>query len=441
MKAYIYTLGCRVNQSESMMIADGLSALGVEIISQAEGADFMVVNSCALTEFAEAKTRRAIKDFRKKNPNAKICATGCYAQTNPQSLINSGVGLIVSNARKAEMPQLAYNFVNSGQIENVEFFTSQNAELNFLQSKNYSLPNLGFLGDIPIQSRTNLKIQDGCDNACAYCIIPRARGLPASRSIAEILSDAKNLASRGVAEIILTGINLSKFSASIAELIDKINAIDDLKRIAIGSVEPPVKDVEKLCQMMKDPAHKLARHFHISLQSASDKTLQNMRRKYSVKEFFDMLNLIKSFDENIGVGTDVICGFPQETESDFEETYENIKKSKLNFLHVFTYSSRSQTMAATMPQIPLSERKKRADTLRLLGENLKKKFFETQEGREEFVLLENQLPNGMYLGYTSNYIQVAVKIEKPSLKNKMCKVKIGKSLGTGRVKAEFLGLI
>ena len=441
MKAYIYTLGCRVNQSESMMISDGLASLGAEISSAPENADLMVVNSCALTESAEAKTRRAIKDFRRKNPNAKICATGCYAQTDAESLRACGVGLIVSNARKADVPRLAYEFALSGKTVNSEYFDSQNAEARFLEKLNYSQKDLGFLGDAPVYDRTNLKIQDGCDNACAYCIIPRARGLPRSRDVGDIVRDAENLASRGVAEIILTGINLSKFSGSLTSLINRINSIGGVKRIALGSIEPPVKEVEVLCAMMKDSSHKLARHFHISLQSACGKTLKNMGRKYGVGEFFGMVDFIKSADENIGIGTDIICGFPEESESDFEETFENVKKSKLNFLHVFTYSPRPRTLSALKPQIPLQTRKKRSDALRVLGESLKRKFFESQEGKEEFVLLENRLPNGVYLGYASNYVQTAVKIDKLGLKNRMCRVKIGKPIGAGRVKAEFLELV
>ncbi|MBR4597930.1 MAG: radical SAM protein, partial [Opitutales bacterium] len=191
---------------------------------------------------------------------------------------------------------------------------------------------------------------------------------------------------------------------------------------------------------MKDPSHKLARHLHISLQSACDKTLKNMRRKYSAEEFFGMLKFIKSADENIGIGTDVICGFPGETEEDFDKTFETIKNSKLNFLHVFTFSPRPQTLAASMPQMPLPLRRARADKLRALGAELKRKFFESQEGKIENVLLENQISGGIYLGYASNYIQTAVKIKEGGLKNRMCRVKIGKPAGLGRVNAEFLGL-
>ena len=225
----------------------------------------------------------------------------------------------------------------------------------------------------------------------------------------------------------------------MADLTDELSAIKGLKRIGLGSIEPPVKELEKLCARMSDSSHKLARHFHISLQSACDKTLKSMRRKYSVGEFFGMLDFIKSAVENIGVGTDVICGFPGETEDDFLETFENIKNSRLNFLHVFTFSPRPKTLAFAMPQIPLPLRRSRADKLRGLGAELKRKFFAEQEGKEELVLLENQIPGGFYLGHASNYIQTAVKIKEGGLKNRMCRVKLGKPLGSGRINAEFLG--
>ncbi|MBR4596871.1 MAG: radical SAM protein, partial [Opitutales bacterium] len=246
MKVFIYTLGCRVNQSESMMIADGLERLGAEVAKEPGGADLMVVNSCALTEFAEAKTRRAIRDFKKKNPNSKICATGCYAQTNAEALRECGVGLIVSNARKKDLPRLALDFLKGGNLGGLQTLSSHCAEAKMLSAIGYDFGDLGFAGDAPVSDRVNLKIQDGCDNACAYCIIPRARGLPRSRSAKEIVADAKNLASRGVAEIVLTGINLSKFGASLADLIDGLNEIKGLKRIGLGSIEPPVKELEKL---------------------------------------------------------------------------------------------------------------------------------------------------------------------------------------------------
>lgn len=443
-KAEVFTLGCRVNQSESAMIEDGLRALCVEIVESGQDADLLVVNSCALTEFAEAKTRRAIKAFKKRNPQAKVCATGCYAQTNPQALLAAGVDKIVSNAEKKFVPQIALSlFLNQkdspiNASQSCAFYNSFEAE-NSALNLGY-LPDLGFAGTSQISDRMNLKIQDGCDNACAYCIIPRARGLPRSRDILEIVKDAKNLVARGAREIILTGINMSKFDSSMFDLINRLSEIKNLLRIGIGSLEPPVKELEKLVDFMNRGGSKLAKHFHISMQSASESVLKNMRRKYSAKQFLEMVDFIKSANSDISIGTDLICGFPDETEDDFAETLANIKNSKISFLHVFTYSPRPQTVAALKKQIPLEKRKARSDELRLVGDELRRKFFESQFGLEREVLLENRLASGDYLGYTDNYLQVAVKINQAGLKNTLVKVKIASLIGKGRGRAQVVAL-
>lgn len=434
-RAKLATLGCRVNQSESAMIEDALVECGVQIVRDCDFADLLVVNSCALTEIAEAKTRRAIKNFKRKNPGSKVCVTGCYAQTNPQSLLDFGVDMIVSNADKKRAAQLSLGlFRDGGNSQPINTFNSFEGEVGAL--KKSDLSDSGFVGNFAISDRMNLKIQDGCNNACAYCIIPRARGLPRSRRISEILSDAKNLVSRGVRELVLTGINISKFDGSIADLVEQLSEIKGLLRIGIGSLEPPVRDVERLVNMMACGDSKLAKHFHISLQSASDKVLSAMRRKYTVSEFFRTVDFIKSIDSDISVGTDLICGFPGESEEDFDETLRNVGSSKLSFLHVFTYSPRPQTLAALKKQLPFDVRRARADRLRLVGDELRDKFFKSQIGKTCDVLLENQLKSGDYLGYTQNYIQVAVSIADAGLKNTMCRVKIVSEIGKGRMRAE-----
>ena len=273
-RAKVFTLGCRVNQSESAMIEDALVAQGAVLAGDSDGADLLIVNSCALTEIAEAKTRRAIKNFKRKNPAAKVCVTGCYAQTNPEALLDFGVDKIVSNADKNRAAKLAlelfFRLEKSAlcRFDKSRLFTSFEAEAKALAKSDF--PDSGFVGDFAISDRMNLKIQDGCDNACAYCIIPRARGLPRSRKIADIVNDANNLVSRGAREIILTGINISKFDGSLADLIEELSRIKELLRIGIGSLEPPVKDLDRLVKIMSQSGSKLAKHFHVSLQSASD---------------------------------------------------------------------------------------------------------------------------------------------------------------------------
>lgn len=423
----IFTLGCRVNQSESDMFADYFRTQNFEVVDEKSEADLMLVNSCALTEFAEAKTRRAIKFFKKRNPQARVYVTGCYAQTSPESLRKVGVDLVISNVQKKNTARIAcddFLLTISGRSSN---FSSQNFtsfEVELSATSNADLKDLGFLHSHTLSDRINLKIQDGCDNACAYCIIPRARGLPRSRDFADIIQDAKNLANRGVREIILTGINMSKFSGSIADLVEEISKIPEIYRIGLGSLEPPVKEVERLCELMSLPEAKLAKHFHISLQSACDKTLQNMRRKYSVKDFFEMLDFIKSKNPKISVGTDIICGFPEETDEDFFETKSTLENSQLSFIHVFTFSARKGTLAALKKPLPLPVRKARSDELRLVAKNLSDKFYNSLVGSEEFALLENRLPSGDYLAHTSNYMQVRIANLTGGLKNTMKKVRI-----------------
>ena len=435
-RAYLHTLGCRVNQSESAMFADALAKAGFEILSTNDNADLIILNSCALTEFAEAKTRRALKNFKKKNPKVFVCVTGCYAQTNAEALQKAGADCVISNLEKGALVELLLADYYKGGC-----FVEKNSFEGERSVRKRVAADVGFSGAAELSDRMNLKIQDGCDNACAYCIIPRARGLPRSRKISDIIADARNLVSRGVCEIILTGINMSKFDASIVDLCDRLNDIPDLKRIAIGSLEPPVPALEKLARRMADGGHKLAKHFHISLQSASDNVLKAMRRKYSVAEFLDAIKTAKEIDPSISVGTDIICGFPTETEEDFEETLRNVKNSGLSFLHVFTYSARPNTLAAQMKAPPLAQRKARADKLRLLGDSLRADFMKSRVGQRAEVLLENRLKSGEYLGYTENYIQCEVAIPQAGLKNRMAEVVMQGIAPNGNAVCKFEALV
>ena len=435
-RAYLHTLGCRVNQSESAMFADALANAGFEILETNDCADLIILNSCALTEFAEAKTRRALKNFKKKNPKVFVCATGCYAQTNAESLHNAGADCVISNLEKGTLVELLLSdYYKGGCFVEKNSFEGERSLCKRIAA------DVGFSGVDELSDRMNLKIQDGCDNACAYCIIPRARGLPRSRKISDIIADARNLVSRGVREIVLTGINMSKFDSSIVGLCDRLNDIADLRRIAIGSLEPPVRELEKLAQRMSDGGHKLAKHFHISLQSASDNVLKAMRRKYSVAEFLDAIKIVKEIDSSIAIGTDIICGFPTETEEDFEETLRNVENSGLSFLHVFTYSARPNTLAAQMKAPPLAERKARADKLRVLGEELRCDFLKSRVGQRAEVLLENRLKTGEYLGYTENYIPCEIAIPQAGLKNRMAEVSIQSVALNGSAVCKFEALL
>ncbi len=414
-KIAIFTLGCRVNHYESLAIEDSAKSLGFDIVKWGEKADFAIVNSCALTSLAEAKTRQSVRIFARENPNSSIAITGCYAQTSPDNLKElPNVKWIIGNSLKARCAEI---ILNNPPCDLPKIF----ADRTITASKEI------LNGASALSDRMNLKIQDGCDNACAYCIIPRARGIPRSRDFDEIVADAENLVARGVREIVITGINISKFSSSrgnLADLLDKLNDIKDLLRIRIGSIEPPDFGLESLLERITDPSHKLCPHLHISSQSLSDNVLSAMRRKYEAKEFLDTLEKIFNRSEDIAVGTDLICGFPSESEADFLETRKNLSNSGMAYAHVFTYSPRPKTLAATMPQLPQEIRKQRATLLRADAEKLRTSFIKRNTERQLEVLLENEVSNGKYLAYTDNYIQTLVNVGKPNMKNKLAIVKI-----------------
>ena len=430
-KVAIFTLGCRVNSYESATLADSARSSGYEIVNWGEQADIAIVNSCALTVLAEAKTRQAVRIFARNNPNASIAITGCYAQTSPLDLLKlENVKWVIGNSLKAR----TIDIINA------------NPPLDFphiFVDKTISASKEILNCNTPLSDRMNLKIQDGCDNACSYCIIPRARGLPRSRDFGEIIADAENLVSRGVREIIITGINISKFSSNgktLADLTDALNSIKDLLRIRIGSIEPPDFGVEALLERIADSSHKLCPHLHISSQSLSDNVLSAMRRKYTVADFFKMLEKIYNRAPNISVGTDIICGHPHETDEDFKLTQERLSTSGMSYAHVFTYSPRPKTLAFTMPQVPVEVRKARANELRKDASKLHNNFIKKNSHKPIQVLLENEICEGTYLAYTDNYIQTEIEIGQRNLKNRLALVEITSQSSDDRAKAKFLNL-
>lgn len=434
-KISICTLGCRVNQFESLAIEDCARSEGFEISPWGECADIGIVNTCALTNLAEAKSRSAIRGFAKKNPNSKIALTGCYAQTNPKALLNlPNVAWVLGNEKKIFLPRFIKKFP--------EGFLENGAEKFALPTK---IDEKVLCGNSPIDDRINLKIQDGCDNACSYCIIPRARGLPRSRNFFTILEEAQNLVSRGAREIILTGINMSKFSSpegGLAELCDAIVKIPELKRLRLGSIEPANFPFEAIAERMADPSHLLAPHLHISAQSLSDAVLNSMRRNYSTADFFESLEKIFTICPDAGIGSDFICGHPGEGLNEFEETKNNILKSGISYAHVFTFSPREKTLAKNMEGADAKIAKERADELRKVSAQISDKFLKKFLGKTCELLLENGSACGKYFGHSGNYAKVYAeglpKSEtKNSHKNRLAKVK-AMSIDRGQIFAKFL---
>ncbi len=416
----VFTLGCRVNHFESDAIADAAEAAGWEIAKWGDIADAAIINSCALTDTAVLKTRRAIAFFSKRNPLSPVCVTGCCAQIHADALLKiPSVKWIIGNAHKADCLKI---MEENPPSEKAALFSAKIQEIREIGA-------LARCGRSPISDRTNLKIQDGCDNFCSYCVIPLARGLPRSREISDIVEDAKNIVSRGAREIVLTGINIAKFSpqsgGNLIGLIDELNSVRGLLRLRIGSIEPPKFPLEELLVRAADKSHKLMPHLHISAQSLSDKILEIMRRRYRADEF---LNAVKSAREkvpDIFLGCDIICGHPGEGEEDYLLTRERALSSPLSNMHVFTFSPRPGTLAEKTDCLPPAPvRKARADDLRKAAESLYKNFLKTQAGKIRTALLENRLPDASYMAYTDNYIQLKIGGLPPGMKNQLVRVKL-----------------
>lgn len=463
----VYTLGCRVNAFEAACIRDAARNAGWTVVDWDCGADVGIVNSCALTKLAEAKTRQTIRIFARKNPHCKIAITGCYAQTSPESLAAMGlenIAWIVDNKSKGSIVQIisdgvfgcadgGADSIGAARASTTTTVVSQNvcsgaagesagAAESARESTSAGSKELSSSGDTPLDDRMNLKIQDGCDNACAYCIIPRARGLPRSMDFDAIVRDAENLVSRGVRELVLTGINISKFSTprgGLIELIDRLNEIENLYRLRLGSVEPPLLPLDAVLERAADSSHALMPHLHISAQSLSDAVLARMRRHYTARDFLDMVEKCVAGCADISIGGDIICGHPGETRAEFDLTKRLLADSPMSYAHVFTFSPRPKTLAWTMKDVPEpAERKARADELREVAARLHLRFAETQVGKVRPLLLENKISDGAYFAHTDNYIQASVALAKDGMKNALVRARIARANSDGSVYCELL---
>lgn len=425
LKIAIYNLGCRVNAYESFALADIARARGLEVVPWGEKADFAVVNSCALTVLAQAKTRQAIRIFARANPDSPIAVTGCYAQIAPGEVGKiSNVKIVAGNPSKSGVIDMLLSAAGAGNAEKTEPATGE-----------FSVSECGFIDD-----RVNLKIQDGCDNCCSYCVIPQARGRPRSRSFGEIIEDAKNLAARGAREITLTGINITKFSTpdgGLVELVDALDEIGGLSRIRIGSIEPQDMPVDALLERAADDSHKLQPHFHVCAQSLCDRVLKAMRRKNTAAEFLEFVRKAKDKCADISIGADIICGHPFERDCDYLETKEAMLSSGLSYAHVFTFSPRPKTLAATMgaDTPPPRVRRMRSDDLRAAAAQMHERFMASQLGKVRPILFEKPIEGGRYLAYTDNYIRLEVCGASSGLKNTMAFARLESIIDSSRVLA------
>lgn len=413
-KVAFYTLGCKLNFSETSTIARSFEDAGYAKVDFDETPDIFVINTCSVTENADKKCVQLVKKAKKVNPDSYIVIIGCYAQLKPEEIAKIyGVNMVLGANEKFD---IVHHIEKSQDLEGVTIAYGKIKEVqDFKPSFSY--------GD---RTRSFLKIQDGCDYFCTFCTIPLARGKSRNTTIAETVIEANKVAATEVKEIVLTGVNIGDFGQGGEEdffgLIKELDKVEGIERFRISSIEPNLLNNEIIDFCLKDSKH-FVPHFHIPLQSGSDELLQKMRRKYLVATYTDRVEQIKRIAPDACIGVDVIVGFPGETEEGFLETYNYLNALDISYLHVFTYSERANTTANKMDEVvPMHIRKERSKMLRILSEKKKHAFYESQVGKSGVVLWESQNDNGYINGFTENYIKVKHPYDA-SLENKIQKVK------------------
>jgi len=418
-RAALHTLGCRLNQSETNILSEKLQAAGYVIVPFDEAADLGVINTCTVTNEADAKSRKSIRAFVRRNPDAYLAVIGCYAQMDPETIgAIEGVDLVIGNQEKLNV----LDFVAEGKNDAPLIVRDRIDRDDFT----IDLPEVAQ----PNARRANLKIQDGCDFMCSFCVIPFARGRARSRELTNLLDEARQLVRRGAKEIVLTGVNIGTYAHgghTVVNVIDRLNEIDGLARIRISSIEPTTIPNE-LFGRMNDPAHALVPYLHIPLQSGANPVLESMRRLYTREEFRAFILEADQRVENLCIGTDVMVGAPGESDADFESTCDLLLHSPIAYAHVFKYSERDGTAAARFADKVSPEiQSRRSAHVRKLSAEKTQRFNARYLGKTVEVLFEQQ-QKGYGSGYTDNYIRVAVASDA-ILENTVQRVTIEESRG------------
>ncbi len=428
-KVAFYTLGCKLNYSETSTISRMFEEKGYRKVDFTDTPDIFIINTCSVTENADKKCHKIVREARSISPDAYVTIIGCYAQLKPQEIASiPGVDAVLGAAEKFRLVELLDGFVREPAPQVI----ASDIEAANKFNTSYSIND---------RTRTFLKVQDGCDYSCSFCTIPLARGGSRSDSIANILKTAHEIAATDVKEIVLTGVNTGDFGLQDGvrkeHFIDLVRALDEVKgidRIRISSIEPNLltDDIIEFVATSK----RFVPHFHIPLQSGSNKILRMMRRRYQRELYVDRVNKIKSLMPHCCIGVDVIVGFPGETREDFLETYEFLNQLDISYLHVFTYSERENTVAATMDgSVPGSQRADRSKMLHSLSDKKRRKFYQDNLSTESVVLFENDVEGGMMHGFTQNYIRVSAKYD-PVLINELKTLKLVSINEKGLVEAE-----
>lgn len=408
-KAALHNLGCKVNAYETEAMQQMLEQAGYEIVPFQEKADVYIINTCSVTNMADRKSRQMLHRAKAKNPDAVVVGTGCYIQTKEEeALKDTAIDIVIGNNKKHELVERIEAFLKDrGDREDVFDINQGNQEYEEL-----------FLSRTAEHTRAFIKVQDGCNQFCSYCIIPYARGRVRSRALSNVVKEVECLAQNGYKEVVLTGIHLSSYGVdtgeSLLHLIQKIHEIPGVERIRLGSLEPRLVTEEFASEIARLP--KLCPHFHLSLQSGCDTTLERMNRKYNTAEYAHACDLLRQAFDHPAITTDVIVGFPGESEEEFLQTEAYLKQIHFYEMHIFKYSKRQGTRAAKMPdQIPEQTKTNRSAKLIALGEQMSREFREYYVGRCEEVLFEeeNEIDGETYFtGYTREYVKVACRTDK-----------------------------
>lgn len=407
-----YTLGCKVNQYETDSMMDMIKEHGCNVVSFDEVADIYIINTCAVTNMAERKSRQIIRRAKKKNPEAVIVAVGCYVQAEKEALeADLCIDIVVGNNRKKDIARILD-----------EYFEQKTVHDNYIDINKTGEYEEMTLIKPSEHCRAYVKVQDGCNNFCSYCIIPYTRGRIRSRELSEVVKEIQTLSDKGIKEVVITGINLSSYEDSkgnkLLELLKCVSDISGIERVRMGSLEPRIITEEFLEGISNN--RKICPHFHLSLQSACDETLKRMNRKYTIDEYKEKCKLIRSYYDRPAITTDVIVGFPGETEEEFTITKSNLEELNLYEMHIFKYSVRTGTVAATMPnQVPDRIKEERSNQLIEMTRRNKKKFEQSFVGEDLDILVEEyvQEDDNFYVkGHTDRYLFVKYKMDEEECK-------------------------
>ena len=401
MKAAFHTLGCKVNSYETQAILEQFTGLGFEIVPFTEKADVYVINTCSVTQVAEQKSRQMLHRAKRLNPNAVVIATGCYAQEEGEKLLSDeSIDLVVGNNIKSRIAELAEealkNKAERAEVEDLTFCRDYEPQTISDQGKNV---------------RAYVKIQDGCDRFCSYCIIPYVRGRSRSREIEDVVKEAETLAANGYKEIVVTGIDISSYDKGLGELMTRLNDIQGLERIRLSSLEEGLV-TEKFVRQLST-LDKFCPHFHLSLQSGCDETLKRMNRKYDSAEFYESVQIVRKYFENPGLTTDIIVGFAGETEEEFEKSLAFARRVGFTQAHIFPYSRRKGTVADKLPgQLSKKEKAFRVDRMMEITDRSHEDFLKKTIGRPVRILVEETMEidgKTHQLGFTPEYARVAAE--------------------------------